>query len=761
MKNNIEDSGDLKSEKAGFWGMFPTVDSFIEYKNLDHDISNKTLPKIICYAFQKGLIENENESAFLRMIRENELEFSIYAQNYKRETSFSDILNGVIRQNPDRYNQNTIASWLSSIARRFNFEKIQSSMMTRLKTRYNPSAKKQSNFFRLFAYWVCKNHPELGWNYEQIIDTFRRREKEEKPDETEGVRISFFISGHPIEAGKIDKLADELKQSISDLKLSHLYQTEIKSSATTAFLDIPKKPGPSGEPGLYGQAARDSLALAHQMAVRWDLMEQNVKQYNHIVIAIVAGEFISSENTVHVLQKAEIPGFSIIRLNDFALLCARIADVKVVFSKDPHIVNQLYEKINVWSVDSFWSFAYWDFIPRLLEPDMLPADRRSYSEFKEAVYYSSNEQSFKFKALAAIQRSPQNIFLISEIVKICIARKMFFEANTLLSFILSLHPNHLISRTTRMDIFLFLALDQTDLSSFKLFLLRALDEAKYIMRNCAIEDEEFYCQLGLLHFSSSLRVLAVLKDKAESVQYRNEISEETVLSHLKKGEKYLKQGCIVSPSGIANRSSFWLCHVKCFRKLLENNHSLFKPDTPLKDTQGVYQKEAMKFYFSIGWSDSDSPEMRIDDANDSAALLSLSRRVEAAVKTYFNSVLLRTYIPNVKFAFATVYIDFSPVLTVGTLKEAHKLLDEARRCVEQLAGHPECVYTTSNCFVQLESPEQFLKDIDGAISLLTKTFGDDLQKENDFHELDRKKLDGRKMILLNAAKKEVESGPIF
>jgi hypothetical protein len=735
-----------KKDKAALWGIFPSKETFSDFKRDDKDVSDQAVPKFIKYARERNLIEAENEKSFLDFIEKNSLDFNLGKRNIPEGFTFSDLIEEISEKN----SVNTLIKWLNRVADQFDMPEVQASMISRLRKNFNPNTPTKQNCLRILAFWICKNYPQRGWNYENLLKICQ-----DTPEvkEHEGVRIAFLLEGRGsiIEIKAVDWLTTELSKCIKDLKLYHIKPKHLKQYATIAFLDIAKQKGTSGQPRLYNQAIRDSLALAHQITVRWALSE-HCDQQKSVIIAIAAGEFVNLDSQVQALLGAKLPGDPLIRLTDFARLCARVVDVKVTFFEKPNELELPNNNIlTVWSLDCFWTFAYYDFIPELLKEDMLPTTRQAYEEFKESLYFSDEKEDSKYRVLSSIHRAPQNTLLILEVAKVCASRRMYHEADTILSVALASNPLHMIARTFRMIILLNLALEQSKFSVSLFFFKRTIREGVFIEENCNIKDEEFYCEFGLVYFGMALRIFMILRRKEDGILDEKHVNQKAVMRLLRKAETCFEKGATLSPTGIGNRSVFWQLNVFCFRNLLKKDTALFETDEPIRDKHNIYEKFGADFFISLGWTDAALyPRENMDK---------LMKRLLREVSVYKNSVLLRTFFPNIKFSFASVLFDFIPQLTVGIVKMVIGLLDEARSDAENLNQYTDGIYSIVNCFSQIQSPPHFIRCINNAIEVIEETLNDDLTKPDD-HLIDRENLSGLKLMLLNIDEK-IESGVLL
>lgn len=746
--------------------MFPHQRSFSEFKTSIAKMAEsdakigRVIFRILQYACKNGVIEAETETAFTAFIESQgkRLIQSDVSAGYE----FKDLLEEIT----ENRSVNQLINALNRITQRFEMPDIQASMFTRLKKDFNPNTVIKRNCLRVLAFWLGRHHPLAGWNYEKLIALA------EQPlydiDTKAGVRLAFNIEGKGdiIHPQAVAWLRKELEECIKNLQLYHINPKEqFDYSSATVFLNLYKEKGALGEPRLYQRSIRDALALAHQIAVRWDLYCVRQKVQNSLQIGVAAGRYNHLDTQIQALITVRLPENHVIRLTSFAHLCSRIADIKVVYFKNPTNVELPGGNITTaWSVDCFWVFIYYDFIPDLLEEEMLPTgnDSASYEAFRNALYFSQN--GVRHKALAAMHQFPHNTLLILEIAKVCAARRMFHEADAILATLLASEPRHVVARTFRLFICLNLALIQSDFEIAALFFDRAIEEGDYIMNQCGVEEEEFFCEYGLVYFGLALRIFTILRsggritkpaeerDKEQDKEGNKNEDEKICLNQdidraleaLEKAEKLFQSGRAVSATGIGNRTVYWLINTTCLRELLQRNRKAFTTLETLRDINNTWDQKGQKFFIYLGWMDPARKDM-------------IEKRIEEAIKTYQESVLLRTYIPNIKYAFATVLYDFSPVLTVGIIKKVLYFLEQARETASKLSDDNVAIYSIATCFSQLQEAGEFIRCVKRSIQAIQdemKLYFKDKSDPNflnydDDYEIKRKKLSGMKLMLLN------------
>jgi hypothetical protein len=734
---------DRKSDRAALLAVFPSRDAYQEFKEDDPAVARRAGPLFVRYARSRGLIAEEREDALLDFIEQNR------SGEEKRSPPKGFTFGELVEEITENSSVNSLINWLNGVARDFELLEVQASMFSRLRKDFHPNTSKKRNLLRLLAFWLGMNRSELGWNYEMLLDLPRETPQEDAPpEEKEGVRIAFSLQsrGNIIDFDAVQWLRTELPKCIKDLKLYHVNWRQIAYTATTAALSLPKMKGPSGEPRLYSQAIRDSLALAHQISVRWRLSEHS-NQQRSVVIGIAAGPFAMLDTALQALLATRLPGNLEIRVTDFARLCARVAEVKVGFHEPPKEVEIIDGRLlTVWPITSFWSFLYYDFIPELLEDEMLPTTHASRSEFENALYFYEVENDTRYRALRAIHQFPQNTLLALEIAKVCIARRMFHEANSVLSTILASNPRHLVTRTLRMSIFRHLMMERSDPSASTLFFERAREEARLIESYCE-HDEESLCETGLLYFARAVQFLTALRSRRKGVPSVAGGTKEDVFLLLEEAERCFARGTAVSPSA-GLRPFPWQMHIRALTALLKENERFFDGKRPFVDHANIYRRTCLEFMSMLGWIGPTELEVSRDQMDV------VVKRLLTTVHTYTysRSVLLRNYIPFIKYFFAVTIWDFAPVMTVRLARTILNWLEEAIAEAQALDHHRIGVYAVVGSLSQIQSARQFVACTEKTIRTVQEIMGDDLMQEEHV-VLDDPKRFGQKMLLLHIDEK--------
>jgi hypothetical protein len=750
---------DKKAEKIkkALLGIFPNIEAFLEFKQDDPEISNRAIPEFIKTACNNGLIKKENEDAFIAFLEENRSEPD--KNDLPAGLTFEDLMRDITEGS----SVNTLIAELNLIARQFRMSNVQGSMFSRLKRDFHLNTPAKRNCIRILSFWIGKNRPFLNCTYETIFEIPRGRDLDFALEEVEGVRIAFRLEGRGeiIDTDVVEWLKSELSKCMNDLKLYHIDLQKITCFATTIFLTIPKKPGRSGEPRLYEEGVRDSMTIAHQILNRFYLSAYSSMQ-KALIVAIDAGRFVNLDASLQVLLEVKLPEDPAIRLTSFVRLCSRLSDNRVIFSRTPKELKAASGNIlTVWYVECFWTFFYYDFIPCLLEDDMLPTTHITHAKYKNALHYPYEKDTIELKTLFAIHKFPENDLMILEIAKVCIARRMFHAANTVLSTILASNPRHMVARTLRMSIFLDIAMEQTKYSLFELYYQRAIDEGNAITEICSIEDEEFYCEFGAVHYLVALRMFSILKNNTIKDVDKDDVNIDKIFEFLDKAEKLFRKGTVFSPPGIGKRCNFLRIHVRCFKIMLKKDPELYLPGKPLIDRNNIYETVGNEFITFLGWTD--LPFTEETDSRENKALATdqvnmFLRQIVALFQIYESSVHFRHTFPSTKFTFASMVFDFSPFITVKLVKLVISWLEQARVEAEKLKKDKIGVYVLLSCFGRIQTAENYITFIDMAIKKIKIVVSSDLDRDDNYL-IDKEKLCGLKLILLSLEDK-VEPGII-
>lgn len=728
MKNEAKDVNDKTILINVLCSAFPSADSFKDFKEKDHDVSAKAIPKIIKFAYENGLIAKESETALVTFLKANSKANA--DETLPEELTFSDVIE-VLSGN---ISVNSLITQLEKITKLFSLPKIKASMITRLKKKFFINTAKKRSLLRVLAYKLAEKRPDLNWHYEMLCKiTAGSPTKSEDAKEKAGATIFFHLQsrGEIITPADVNWLKTELNNCIDYLNIaSYVNKKTIITSGPTSFsLKLPKKQGPTGQPRLYDRAIRDSLAMAHQMSVRWLLSGLSNPKKNLIII-IHAGLSSEADLVIQQLLETKLNGETDIYLTSFAYLCARVAEAQVGFESYNGKHNSVAGHIdNIWAVKYFWSYNYYDDIPYLLEKRMLPvsfADPR-YSEFQRALFFPESYNTYSFEVLNAMHLFPQNSLLLIEIANVLRSRQMPYEADAVLSNLLLFNPENVIARIMRMLIYSNIAQAQDDYFVSEMAFERAIAEGEFITR-AGVQDWSIWSEFGALYFNRAKKLIRCLRDG--NLPQEITIKKENVTENLEKSREYFLYALTTSPTGKDTSALFWSIYVLCFIELFSSDETLLNKSANglLLDNKNVFRKIGARVFAELGWiKEAFSPDGNISESSLNNLLMILT----AINARHDNSMVSRCSLPYVKHLFAAFLWDLSPCLNLGIYNAVLALLNEARaETVKLLVPYNLCVYKICQNYVEAE---KYIEHVQETIDLIKKSATDnDFKAENNF-----------------------------
>lgn len=724
---------------------FPTVASFYDFKESDREISRRAIPGIIKYAFNHSIIETATEAAFVAFLEKN----SKTDRGHKLPAglTFSDVLDTL----SGNLSVNALIAQLEVTARELSLPEIQAPMITRLKKKFVINTPKKRALLRILAFKLAQKQPDLNWHYNLLLQLqFSSENQIETIQETAGVTIAFYLQGQGsiIFPADVAWLKNELSSCISYLRLEHhLHKKNIETIGATSFnLRVPKKPGPMGEHRLYNEAIRNVMAIAHQMAARWLLSEYSTA-HKKLIIVIHAGIMTEANLTIQRILEFSLNAESGIYLTDFAHMCALYASVKAGF--------ELYAKNSrratgysgdIWSVNNFLSYSYFDYIPCLLEEKMLPRSisESSYEDFKRTLHFPEQAGYCSFGAIKAMHRFPQSVLLLTEIAKVLRARLMPYEADVVLANLLLTNPHNLVARLMRMLIYSNIAQTQSDFLSAKLSFERAEAEGNFIVSYCE-PISDIWHEIGVLHFGRAIKYLKYLRGKSPS--NRDKIQKADLLDQMAKANDAFLKSMTASATGKTLSSLYMFGYTLCLSELLslEEIPSGKSKNAPQADIHGIFKNISIRLFRNIGWLRN---ETITSGAKAEDIFQNLLITINMVIARYENMVLCRSNIPFIKYTVALTLWDFAPVITPQIYRITLEWLKQARKETEKLIADNLSVYHVAYGNI---SADMFLLHIRDTIGIIYQhVTEDDLQKENDspLMQAKFKELSNVKLMLL-------------
>jgi len=714
-------TNDTRNAKYALLGMIPSITAYNDFKADMRRGFTEVMPALLDYAASCGLIKEKTEAAFLSFIENN-----VAAKSSSMEgRAFADLLSQV--QGPKSVNH--LLEALNAFARRFRLMPIQASMVSRLKKNFILNTPKKRNVLRLLAFWIGLKRPELGWHYEMLLSLADAQPAQPAPiEEKEGVRIAFVLQavGDILDQKAVDWLKNELPRCLYDLDLHYIPPQTITFSLSTAHIDLPKEPGPSGEPRLYARAIRESLALAYQMPIRWALSEHSNPRRS-MVIAVTAGPFDQADKYIQGLLAVKHSGITPIRMTDMARLCAKIADIKISFNKNVAVLPAGFPgspQAMVWQVDFFWSYLYYGFVPELLKEDVMPTTRTDYEAFRNELFFPDQAAGTN-KALSAIRKFPQDTLLATEVARVLIAKRMFYEADEVLSGILASYPKHLIARTLRAIIYHYLSMHAADPELAEVYFSRSARETDMIEKGYP-DETEAHTEIGLLYYTRAIQLIVTFR-KGKSPYNREEtVNRSTTL--LDQAWRLFNKSAAIAPI-TDMRAEFWIRQVGILRMVMARDRDGLLSGRMLTDRYDIIHDISRQSWKLLGWLRDDSPE----------AQAFFNARLDKLMKQYAEEVSATNWAPSLKCIFAGFLWHTMPEVSVGLARVIIFLYQEAIQDVERLSRFNIGVYSGAGCYTLIQSPAHFIRNAREYIHIVEKVLNEDLTKPDD-HLIAREKI---------------------
>jgi hypothetical protein len=733
---------------------FPTVASFYDFKENDREISRRAIPGIIKYAFNHSVIETNSEAAFVAFLEKNGN--ADYSRKLPAGLTFSDVLDTL----SGNLSVNALIAQLEVTSRELSLPEIQAPMITRLKKRFVINTPKKRALLRILAFKLAQKHPVLNWHYDLLLQLPVSSENQiDTVQEAAGVTITFHLQGQGaiIVPADVAWLKSELSCCVEYLRLeSRIHKKIMETIGATSFnLRAPKKPGPPDEPRLYNESIRNIMAIAHQMSARW-LLSGHSSLQKKLIIIVHAGMMTEANPTIQQILEISLTAESGIYLTDFAHLCALYTYVKADYELyAQHPPRAAGYSGNIWSVNYFLSYSYYDYIPCLLKEKMLPRsiEDPSYEDFKQALHFPEHNGLNSFGALQAMQRFPKSVLLLTEIAKVLRARRMPFEADAVLTNLLLSYPLNLAARLMRMLVYLNTAQAQSDFHSANLAFERAEAEGDFIVRHCEPESEVWY-EIGTLRFSRAMKYLKCLRDKNPAGKAK--VQKADLLDQLEKARDAFLKSMTISPTGKFLNSLYLFIDTLCLIELFaaEEKPAGKKTKMPPIDIQGIFRSVCTSVFRNIGWLRDEAP---MTGNNLEKVLQDFSLTLNRVIARNDNLLLCRSYIPFMKYVIAFSLWDFAPGgITPKICRLTLQLLEMARKEAEKLIEDNLYVYHVTDGHI---SADKFLLHIQDTIDIIHQHISDDdlkQEKDSPLIQAKLKDLSNIKLILLELDRSHTE-----
>ena len=716
---------DKKTAIKALRSMFPSAESFSDFKENDRETCCQANPAIIHYAFVHAVIDTESEKAFIDFLEQN------CPKTVRRPVPDGHTFSNVLTAINGNSSVNNLIARLDKTARSLRLPSVSAAMVTRLKQNFLINTPKKRAFLRLLAFWIGENRPEKDWHYEALLQmpanaTDRIRQIREKA----GVTVNFHLrgQGEMISPPDIAWLKNELADCLDYLNLNgQISKKMIETIGTTSFsIRFFKKPGPPDEPLLYHQGIHSALAVAHQMSVRWLLCSLSSPR-KRLIIMINAG--LISEDRRNDMQLPEnIPAKDAgIYLNSFAHLCAEIAHIKGFrrCAADHHPRGAALS--DLWSLVYFWPNHFYDYIPCLLEDKMLPTFNtgRTYEEFRRALLFPESNSPAIFGAIEAMHRHPQHTLHFIEIAKVLRARQMHHESEEVISRVLLTEPENLPARYIRLLAHGHLANRDRGIHSSLLSFERGIAEGEHILKTFH-PDTEILWAMGILHFNRAIKLLHGLWRSHGSSN--ESVRPEDVLDYLRKSADYFRQGLATSSAGQSDSCLFWLQYALSFMELFSGKEkNIFNRRISLEDDKNIFRQAGIRTLRTLGLL----PNHTFPNPDEHKTEDDISMQAASFIFSKNQNVILgRSYVPYAQYTYAIALWDFAPRLTAPVCRLVRYLLDQARLNAEKLLQDNICVYHVFSGFM---FADRYIQHIDHSIDIV-KTFipDDDLASGDNF-----------------------------
>ena len=733
---------------------FGLIAVFPNLKAYHHFVRNERgdAGPFIRLASENGILEGGNkEKAFEAFIKANALK----PQQYQISTSqsFSALLED---KNIIKTSIRGLTDWINELIVKFQLEsmfpagRVSNVTFSRLQREPVNSLLKR-NTLRLLSFWFGYKRPHLGpqWTYETLLGLCP---KEHVLESDHGVRIAFdlYSRGDVIETRSVKWLTNEVRQCVKDLALYRY--TRIQSINTTSFyLDLPKEDNMQSDidhPGSYGRCIKDAISIAHQVSVRWALSPHSSPRRT-LIIGIAAGELAGLDIYLQSIIRAKLPMDPVIRMTDYAHLCVLVNDIRATFAEVPKEIEMSNgELINIWWVTGLWNTNFWDLVPQLLDDKMLQAGLQADLEFRKLLWSLSEqgETAYKKKALNAITSflsHPQDSMLGLEIARTLYFRKRLKAADEIISIILSADPSNLPARSLRMEICWLLGIEAPTYSISELHFKQAEKEASLINEICTTRIEDFYSEYALGKMGRAMLILRLIrKGRGRYEDDGFSLHKEDVLQLLEEAENLFETGMALSSRG--HRSNFFLLCTRSLKRILISDPEIFiNPEKKILDKQDLSRKAAIDIYFTLGWLSSDYP-IEVQFPVFIKFLLN-------AINNYDESIFLRTSIPNIKFHFASILLDFSPILNVGVVKTVLTWLRQANELAREYGKDDLYLLSSLRSHKEIIPPDTFIQYIEQTINEVEARLGklEDLEDRDDDEPIATDQLEGLKLFSLN------------
>ncbi|MBU1172497.1 MAG: hypothetical protein KKD44_23310 [Proteobacteria bacterium] len=681
------------------------------------------------------MIQTCDEDAFTQFIRNHERDADYFKP--PSDLTFEELIKKKKELLSIDLSERALTDRVNQLIQKKNIglPKLTNTMLTRLKKEPADTPHKR-NALRCLSFWIgyTRSDLNLSWNFQTLLTLCD--EKIKTHNHTSGVRVGLTLSsrGDVIGHDAMIWLKNNIKNHVQNALEFLPYGSwgKVKShDVTTIYIDFPKQ-GRATFPSLYKQSVRNALSVAHQMSIRWALSDHFTKN-RFLSIGIAAGDFATLDHYLMPILNAKLPGDPVIRMTDYTHQCILISDIRAVFCSHPkEAVLFNGESLDIWWVEGFWSAIYWDFIPSLIDDEIMQDKITSMELLKQILMFPDQLDDFiEPNAITRFFSFPSNSLLGLEIAKTLYYRRSFWASNEILRIVLSTTPNSLNARSLRMVIYRNLAIESPSHSIAQIHFNRAEEEAEFILENCTTLDEDFFCEYAVINLSKALTLLQRMRAKTDpslNVLDSRQLQFD-VFELLTKTEDMFEKGIKISPMG--HRSLYLLLCTQIVKIVLQSHEELFYNNLKaLSISKDMYRQKALDNFAAINWITWDDPQQINCDNLEKMIIQNFGR--------YSESVTLKSYQPTLYFCYAIIFWDFFPLRTVKIVKTVLEFLYGAIPLARELENNNLCIYSYTRCYGEILKPQEFIEHIESSIHMIETHVGtlEELEKEDSNKVLD-------------------------
>lgn len=714
-----------KKAQFAILSVFPNVETFHEFNN---NFDNQGIvDSFVKFAFEHQLISVPDADAFEHFIRSNRHKIAFPAT--PADLSFEELFNSKketlqitisVRALTDRVN-NLIK------AHKIELPKLTNTMLSRLKKEPADTLHKQ-NSLRTLSFWLGyeRSNLEGTWNFETLAKLCRASLPVRKIDHGVRIGLSLHSRGDVIDQEAVNWLRKNIKNYIGSLMTILPYGGwgRVKSfDITTIYIDFPKE-DKANYPTSYQDSIRKAISVAHQIAVRWALSKHSTKN-RFLSIGIAAGEFVNLNNYLLPILNAKISGDPVIRMTDFTRQCILVGDIRTVFCSHSEEVTLFNgETLIIWWVVGLWSFIYWDFIPALLDDEIMQSTPESINRLNHFFMYPDTlEKQTKVNSIKRFFLFPQNSLLGIEIAKTLYYRRCFWEANEILRTVLSVDPANVCARSLRMMLYRNLGIEEPIYSISQIHFDRAEGEAQFILEHCNTLEEDFFCEYSTISLSRAVCLLRRMREGSDLGEYPADKKQlkHKIFKYLETASGLFEKGIVVSASGY--RSIWFLSCTRMLSRILGTSDRFFESSKiPISVPKQVYAQTVYDVTASVNyyrWRDQENSDIGF-----------LEKVLLQSFDRYGGSVTLRAYRSTLYFCFAVMLWDVLPGRTVSTAQKVLKFFQEAITMAHTLKEQNLYIYSYTRCIGEMLEPETFIRHIEKAVQKVEACAGTLEELEN-------------------------------